>query len=314
VNLRSQTLAFHNPPMPLDLDTRQRAMLLEMGVHVWLPGTDFGVEAAPLASAATPAGADTRSSPPLGATAARAHASAQTAVGALASLAASASPAIAALQSPGPANDLSQIHTLGWAALQQTAAECQACGLCAGRTHSTLSALAEGQSAHWLVVGDPPDEDEDTAGHAFAADAGVLLDNMLKAVGAARGSADQPPAPGLDAALLANVTACRPPNGRNPQSAELAQCAAYLQRQIALAQPRVILAMGRFATQLLLAEHPDALALPLGKQRGTVYRYRGIPVVVTYTPKSLLRNSPDKGKAWVDLCLAVEVGRGTQQD
>ena len=290
--------------MPLDLDTRQRAMLLEMGVHVWLPGTDFGVEAAPLASAATPASAGTRSYPPRGATA-----SARAPVGALASLAASASPAIAALQSAGPANDLSQIHTLGWAALQQTAAACQACGLCAGRSHSTLGTLAEGQSAHWLVVGDPPDEDEDAAGHAFAADAGVLLDNMLKAVGAARASVDQPPAPGLDAALLANVTACRPPNGRNPQSAELAQCAAYLQRQIALAQPRIILAMGRFATQLLLAEHPDALALPLGKQRGTVYRYRGIPVVVTYTPKALLRSSPDKGKAWADLCLAVEVGR-----
>jgi DNA polymerase len=169
--------------------------------------------------------------------------------------------------------------------------------------------LAEGQSAHWLVVGDPPDEDEDAAGQAFAADAGVLLDNMLKAVGAARASADQPPAAGMDAALLANVTACRPPNGRNPQSAELAQCAAYLQRQIALAQPRVILAMGRFANQLLLAEHPEALALPLGKQRGTVYRYRGIPVVVTYTPKALLRSSQDKGKAWADLCLAVEVAK-----
>jgi DNA polymerase len=105
------------------------------------------------------------------------------------------------------------------------------------------------------------------------------------------------------------VTACRPPQGRNPQAAELAQCAAYVQRQIALAQPRVILAMGRFATQLLLAEHPEALALPPGKQRGTVYHYRGIPVVVTYTPKALLRNSPDKGKAWADLCLAMEAAQ-----
>ena len=289
--------------MPLDLDTRQRAMLLEMGVHVWLPGTDFGVQAPPEANTGTPVGANTRPPPPRAATA---PASARPSVGALAS----ASPAVTAVQSAGAANDLSQIHTMGWAALQQTAAICQACGLCAGRTHSTLSALAEGQTAHWLVVGDPPDEDEDAAGHAFAADAGLLLDNMLKAVGAARASADQPPAPGLDAALLANVTACRPPHGRNPQSAELAQCAAYLQRQIALAQPRVILAMGRFATQLLLAEHPDALALPLGKQRGTVYRYRGIPVVVTYTPKALLRNSQDKGKAWADVCLAVEAGQG----
>ena len=302
--------------MPLQLDTRQRAMLLEMGVHVWLPGTDFGVQAAAddeAVAEASPPGAPARPQPPRPAAhsvAAAAPASPRLAAANLASLAASASPAVAALQGAGAANDLGQIHTLGWAGLQQTAAGCQACGLCAGRTQSTLTTLADGQSAKWMVVGDPPDEDEDAAGHAFAGDAGVLLDNMLKAVGAARASADQPPAPGLDAALLANVTACRPPNGRNPQPAELAQCAAYLQRQTALAQPQVILAMGRFATQLLLAEHPDALALPLGKQRGTVYRYRGIPVVVTYTPKALLRNSPDKGKAWADLCLAVEAIAG----
>ena len=297
--------------MPLDLDTRQRAMLLEMGVHVWLPGTDFGVQAAaPEANPATPAGAIVVSRPPMPTRAAPSSTSARPPVGALVSLAATASPTVVALQSAGAANNLGQIHTLGWAALQQTAAGCQACGLCAGRTHSTLTTLAEGQSAQWMVVGDPPDEDEDAVGHAFAGDAGVLLDNMLKAVGAVRASANQPPAPGQDGALLANVTACRPPNGRNPQPAELAQCAAYLQRQIALAQPQVILAMGRFATQLLLAEHPDALAQPPGKQRGTVYRYRGIPVVVTYTPKALLRNSPDKGKAWADLCLAVEAIAG----
>ncbi|MDH4478833.1 MAG: uracil-DNA glycosylase [Rhodoferax sp.] len=290
--------------MPLQLDTRQRAMLLEMGVHVWLPGTDFGVQAT---TAETAAEASPASTPP----SVRPNATATTATTRnLASLAASASPAVAALKSAGAANDLGQIHILGWAALQQTAAQCQACGLCAGRTQSTLSRLADGQTAQWMVVGDPPDEDEDAAGHAFPADAGVLLDNMLKAVGAARISADQPLAPDQAGALLANVTACRPPNGRNPQPAELVQCAAYLQRQIALAQPKVILAMGRFATQLLLAEHPDALALPLGKQRGTVYRYQGIPVVVTYAPKALLRNSADKGKAWADLCLAVEAIAG----
>jgi len=288
--------------MPLQLDTRQRAMLLEMGVRVWLPGTDFGLYDA--------ADASTVSKPPRPAANPAAPAISRPVAPNLASLAASASPAVAALHGAGVANDLGQIHTLGWAALQQTAAGCQACGLCAGRSQSTLTTLADGQSAKWMVVGDPPDEDEDAAGHSFAGDAGVLLDNMLKAVSAARASADQPPAPGLDSALLANVTACRPPNGRNPQPAELAQCAAYLQRQIALAQPKVILAMGRFATQLLLAEHPEALAQPPGKQRGTVYRYQGIPVVVTYTPKALLRNSPDKGKAWADLCLAVDTLAG----
>ena len=285
--------------MPLQLDTRQRAMLLEMGVHVWLPGTDFGLQTAPEAApsaapAAAPANARPASPSPRVATPV------------------STAPARAPVQAPatGTANDLAQIHALSWADLQQTAAQCQACGLCAGRTHSTLTTLADTQTAKWLVVGDPPDEDEDAAGHAFAGDAGVLLDNMLKAVGAARASADQAVPEGVDAALLVNVTACRPPQGRNPQPAELAQCAAYVQRQIALAQPRVILAMGRFATQLLLSEHPEALALPPGKQRGTVYRYRGIPVVVTYPPKALLRNSPDKGKAWADLCLAMEAAQG----
>ncbi len=284
--------------MPLQLDTRQRAMLLEMGVHVWLPGTDFGLQTAmDAAPSAAPEAA---------------HATPRSANLPLRVVSPAAAPARPPVQAPatGTANDLGQIHALSWADLQQTAAHCQACGLCAGRTNSTLTTLADQQTAKWLVVGDPPDEDEDAAGHAFAGDAGVLLDNMLKAEGAARASAGHSLPEGVDAALLVNVTACRPPQGRNPQSAELAQCAAYVQRQIALAQPRLILAMGRFATQLLLAEHSEALALPPGKQRGTVYRYRGIPVVVTYTPKALLRNSPDKGKAWADLCLAMEAAQG----
>jgi len=235
--------------MPLQLDTRQRAMLLEMGVRVWLPGTDFGLHTAmDVAPSAAPAAAPVSSRP----------ASLPPRV---ATPAASARAPVAA-PATGTANDLGQIHALSWADLHQTAAHCQACGLCAGRTNSTLTTLADQQTAKWLIVGDPPDEDEDAAGHAFAGDSGVLLDNMLKAVGAARASAEQSLPDGVDAALLVNVTACRPPQGRNPQAAELAQCAAYVQRQIALAQPRVILAMGRFATQLLLAEHPDALALP----------------------------------------------------
>jgi DNA polymerase len=106
---------------------------------------------------------------------------------------------------------------------------------------------------------------------------------------------------------VSNVVKCRPPNARLPQAVELQQCAQFLQREIALVQPKLILAMGRFATQLLLQEHPQQAALPLGKQRGTVYRYRGIPVVVTYHPKVLLRASADKAKAWADLCLAMDV-------
>jgi DNA polymerase len=191
---------------------------------------------------------------------------------------------------------------MDWDALARTAADCQACGLCAGRSRSMLSAQA-GRRARWMVVGDPPDEDEDAAGQAFTGDAGLLLANMLKAVGATREEA----AKGLEAAYVTKVSKCRPPQGRVPQPAELAQCAAYLQREIALVQPSVIVAMGRFANLVLLQDYPEDARLPLGRQRGKIYRYQGVPVLVTYTPQALLRKPADKAKAWADLCLAMDV-------
>ncbi len=264
--------------MPLDLDTRQRAMLQEMGVQVWLPGPSFAPQVAVAPS--QPARTVPKASP-----------------------VASATPAAPA--APGPSNDLSQINTLDWDALADTASQCQACGLCAGRKNATLVAMPKGVLATWMVVGDPPDEDEDDSGTPFAGEAGLLLDNMLKAVGAVRMGSDKGAQAKLAQTVVTNITKCRPPQGRVPQAAELTQCAAYLQREIALAQPKIIVVMGRFASQVLLAEHPDALALPLGKQRGVVYRYQGIAVVVTYTPKALLRSAADKAKAWADLCLAM---------
>jgi len=191
------------------------------------------------------------------------------------------------------------LGALDWEALADTAASCQACGLCAGRKHATLQP-APGQR-DWLVVGDPPEEDEDRTAQAFVESPGLLLDNMLKAVGASRTGE------GAAGAYATNVVKCRPPHGQIPQAADLAQCAQYLQREIALVQPKVILAMGRFAIQTLLAEHGALATQPLGKLRGTVYQYQGIPVIVTYPPKLLLRNSPDKAKAWADLCLAMDV-------
>jgi DNA polymerase len=113
-------------------------------------------------------------------------------------------------------------------------------------------------------------------------------------------------APAAQRAYVTNVLKCRPAHGAMPQAAELAQCAAYLQREIALVRPKIILALGRFANQVLLGETPALVAQPLGKLRGTVHRYQGVPVVVSYPPKLLLRNSADKAKAWVDLCLAAE--------
>ena len=288
--------------MPLALDTRQRAMLLEMGVRVWLPGIDFapaGTSNLPGAVTVNQVGSQDllRGAP-----------NDQAALRPLSqNPAGAASPAaspgrLPMVQRGDGANDLSQIATMDWDALARTAADCQACGLCAGRSHSMLSAQA-GRRARWMVVGDPPDEDEDAAGQPFTGEAGLLLANMLKAVGATRGEAVS----GLEAAYVTKVSKCRPPQGRVPQAAELAQCAAYLQREIALVQPSVILAMGRFANQVLLQDHPQEAALPLGRQRGKVYRYQGVPVLVTYTPQALLRQAADKAKAWADLCLAMDL-------
>ncbi len=249
--------------MALELDTRQRAMLQEMGVHVWLPAL-----ASP-ALQSTPVVQERVTRP-----------------------AAAAAP---------PAGEPLALQHLDWLELAQAAATCQACGLCARRKHSTLLAPVTPTQADWMVVGDPPDEDEDRLGQPFVEQAGELLDNMLKAASASRGGAAR------NGAHLSNVVKCRPPPGRLPQAAELAQCVQYLQREIELVQPKVILAMGRFAAQMLLQEHPLDAALPLGKQRGRIYQYRGIAVVVTYHPKFLLRASADKAKAWADLCLAMDV-------
>ncbi len=242
--------------MELELDTRQRAMLREMGVHVWLPQ----VEAHEAVVALPPR-----------------------------------------LMEDKVPDAPMVLPDLDWQSLAQAATSCQACGLYAGRKNSTLQDPGASLQADWLVLGEPPDEDEDRLGQPFADQAGTLLDNMLKAVGAHRGGRAR------SGAYLSNVVKCRPPNACLPQAAELQQCAQFLHREIALVQPKLILAMGRFAIQLLLQEHPDQAALPLGKQRGRVYRYRGIPVVVTYHPKVLLRASADKAKAWADLCLAMDV-------
>jgi uracil-DNA glycosylase family 4 len=281
---------------PLILDDRQRAMLLEMGVRVWLPGTAFAKVAAEAAKphiAPIPAAPANFTQPPP-------TLQSPTPVPAPAPRPAPVArgvPASApALRSAPPAGGLD------WAGLASAAAACEACGLCAGRKNATLQAAAQPQ-ANWMVVGDPPDEDEDRAARPFVEAPGLLLDNMLKAVGASRSATTGDSA---HAAYATNVVKCRPPHGRNPQPADLAQCARFLQNEIALVRPKVILAMGRFAIQTLLSEHGALATQPLGKLRGSVYHYCGVPVVVTYHPQLLLRNSADKAKAWADLCLAMD--------
>lgn len=340
--------------MPLELDSRQRAMLQEMGVHVWLPETAFAPPAElpqpeAAASAPMPASADYDddeaysydeeydNDPSLGyASAPRApEPKSQASPSATAPVRAPVAPPTARPAAPAiVAVDNAELAQADWAGLAATAAQCSACGLCAGRKNSTLCAPAFAgvgslaaplaARADWMFVGDPPDEDEDREASPFAQAAGTLMGNMLKAcrlsrVGQAQDAALDAQAEGGQAAkaeqlaYLTNVVKCRPPHSQIPQAADLAQCAAYLNRELALVQPKVIVAMGRFAMQLLLSEQPGLATQPLGKLRGTVYRYRGVPVVVTYHPKALLRNSPDKAKAWADLCLAMGTVDGSLQ-
>jgi len=141
-----------------------------------------------------------------------------------------------------------------------------------------------------MLVGEAPGAEEDRVGEPFVGQAGKLLDNMLAAVGLRRGHN----------VYIGNVIKCRPPGNRNPEPAEVAACAPYLVRQIALIQPKLIVALGRFAAQTLL--DTDATIASL---RGSVHRYAGVPLVVTYHPAYLLRNLPDKAKAWADLRFAV---------
>ncbi|WP_444632853.1 uracil-DNA glycosylase [Cupriavidus oxalaticus] len=196
----------------------------------------------------------------------------------------------------GPEPDSAQaereaaIAAMAWPALDAAVAGCTACGLCQTRTN-TVFGVGDRQ-AEWMLVGEAPGENEDLQGEPFVGQAGKLLDNMLGALGLARGRN----------VFIANVLKCRPPGNRNPQPAEVAQCEPFLRRQIALVRPRVIVVLGRFAAQSLLRT-----TTPIGKLRGTVHTYEGIPVVVTYHPAYLLRTLTDKARAWEDLCLAREV-------
>jgi uracil-DNA glycosylase len=268
---------------------RQRALMQGMGLRVWLPQPAVaatGSAAVPPkpaeadAAPAAPAMAQPRPAPAI--------------VGA---------PAVA----PPPASKLAtatataDVDAMDWAALRQAVADCRACSLCRSR-RQTVFGVGHLQ-ARWLVVGEAPGEQEDLQGEPFVGAAGQLLDRMLAALGLTR-AADGPQPP-EQRVYIANTLKCRPPRNRNPAAEELAQCEPFLVRQIELLQPRLILAMGRFAVQALLRTDE-----PIGRLRGRVHRYQGVPLVVSYHPAYLLRNPPDKARAWEDLCLAAAVAAG----
>jgi DNA polymerase len=208
------------------------------------------------------------------------------------------------------------IAALEWAPLQEAVAACTACGLCASRRQTVFG--VGHPHAEWMIVGEAPGEQEDLAGEPFVGPAGQLLDQMLRALGlarlnepatgreieaASRGIGDRPVDAEGDPArrvFIANTLKCRPPRNRNPEPDELARCEPFLRRQVELVRPRVILLMGRFAVKTLLRSDEA-----IGRLRGRLHRYEGIPVIVTYHPAYLLRNLPDKAKAWEDLCFAA---------
>ena len=269
----------------LALDARHRAMLEEMGVRVWLPTQG---RAAP-ESVAAPRPVSTPALAPLPVSV---PGYAQPPVPApVASRVAPPLRQTAALRSSADPSGLD------WEGLEAAVSQCQACSLCRTRKNTVFGVGDRG--ARWMIVGEAPGENEDLQGEPFVGQAGQLLDNMLRALGLGRaGSAEQ-------AVYIANVLKCRPPSNRNPQPEEVLQCEPYLRRQVALLRPRIIVAMGRFAAQSLLqGTVSDVAQMPLGKLRGKVHRYEGVPVIVSYHPAYLLRTPQDKAKAWADLCLA----------
>ncbi|MFM0593216.1 uracil-DNA glycosylase [Paraburkholderia dilworthii] len=184
------------------------------------------------------------------------------------------------------------IHTLDWDALSERVAGCESCRLCEKRTNTVFG--VGDRNADWMLIGEAPGENEDRQGEPFVGQAGKLLDNMLRSLTLARDTN----------VYIANVIKCRPPGNRNPEPDEVARCEPYLQRQVALVKPKLIVALGRFAAQSLLKTEASISSL-----RGRVHEYEGVPVIVTYHPAYLLRSLPDKSKAWADLCLARDTWR-----
>ncbi|MBX9847691.1 MAG: uracil-DNA glycosylase [Rhodocyclaceae bacterium] len=207
--------------------------------------------------------------------------------------AASSTQAIRRVSSPASVSEFVPVTgsvnaaALDWEGLANAVAECRACSLCQTRKQAVLG-IGDTQ-ANWLFVGEGPGAEEDERGELFVGQAGKLLDAMLAAIDLRRG----------ENVYIANAVKCRPPNNRTPEPEETAACWPYLERQIELLQPKLIVALGRPAAQSLLQRE-----VKIGAARGELFDYKGIPLIVTYHPAYLLRNLQDKAKAWEDLCFA----------
>jgi uracil-DNA glycosylase len=197
-------------------------------------------------------------------------------------------PAPAAMPSgdgPAPVPPDARVDT--WKQLRAEVIGCTKCPLHAGRAQGVFG--VGDVEADWLIIGEAPGAEEDRLGEPFVGQAGKLLDAMLEAIGLRRG----------EDVYIANILKSRPPGNRDPKPEEVAACLPYLERQIDLIRPKLILAMGRFAAQSLLLSDAS-----ISRLRGRPHEYRGVPLIVTYHPAYLLRNPGDKAKSWEDLCLA----------
>lgn len=194
------------------------------------------------------------------------------------------------LVAPAPSAPLPQSADV-WSDLAARVAGCTRCALHKSRTQTVFGVGR--RDARLFVIGEAPGADEDRQGEPFVGRAGQLLNAMLRAIGLPRSEV-----------YIANILKCRPPGNRDPQPEEASSCTPYLSQQIALVQPRVLLAVGRIAAQWLLQTDT-----PIGRLRGRVSSYgeRNTPLVVTYHPAYLLRSPLDKAKAWTDLCLVKEL-------
>ncbi|MBI5792922.1 MAG: uracil-DNA glycosylase [Rhodocyclales bacterium] len=197
-----------------------------------------------------------------------------------------AAPAPVPMSVMPPAASSQATAAMDWDALAMSVAACRQCGLCEARKQAVLG--VGNRKADWLFVGEGPGAEEDQRGEPFVGQAGKLLDAMLAAIGLRRG----------EDVYIANAVKCRPPGNRTPTPEETATCRPYLERQIELIQPKLIVALGRPAAQTLLRTE-----VKIGASRGKCFDYRGIPVVITYHPAYLLRTPLDKALAWEDLCF-----------
>jgi uracil-DNA glycosylase len=181
-----------------------------------------------------------------------------------------------------------RVAELDWAQLRERIAGCTRCALSATRIQTVFG--VGNPEADWLIVGEAPGAEEDRQGEPFVGRAGLLLNSMLRAIGLGR-----------EQVFIANVLKCRPPGNRDPSPQEVAECLPYLERQIALIKPKIMLAVGRIASQALLRTE-----VPLGRLRQQVHAFGAsrVPLVVTYHPAYLLRTPADKRKAWEDLKFA----------